>query len=152
MIINGTHFTMDWEQGTFFRQLLDVDILKVKAVVYENEHHGKWQLILGDKVIHQDIIEGDSVADTKNKIEDAIQDKVKEVMTQIGAVVPDIIKIIQSELEKLNNKVDEQQVAITDNSNLVDECKEELADHEYRISVLEGVPVPINARRNPSGR
>lgn len=152
MIINGTHFTIEWEQGTFFRQLLDLDIIKVKAVVYENEHHGKWQLILGDKVIHQDIIEGDSVADTKNKIEDAIRDKVEEVMTQIGAVVPDIIKLIQGQLEKLNNKVDEQQVAITDNSNLVNECKEELADHEYRISVLEGVPVPINARRRPSGR
>lgn len=152
MIINGTHFTMDWEQGTFFRQLLDVDILKVKAVVYENEHHGKWQLILGDKVIHQDIIEGDSVADTKNKIEDAIQTKIEEVMVKIGAMVPDIISLLQNQLGDLSKKVDEHQVSIENNSKLINDCKEELADHEYRISVLEGVPVPINARRNPSGR
>ena len=45
-----------------------------------------------------------------------------------------------------------QQVSIENNSELINDCKEELADHEYRISVLEGVPIPINARRNPSGR
>lgn len=152
MFINGHNFTLEWEQGSFQRHLLDASILTVKAVVFENEHAGKWQLILGDRVLYQNIIEGKTLSDTKDKIEEDIELKVTEIMTLIGAVVPDLITKLQEQVAALEEKVSLIESAETDQNTLIAECKEELADHEYRISVMEGVPAPINARRYPSGR
>lgn len=152
MFINGTNFTLEWERGSFSRHLLDGNILFIKAVVFENDLAGKWQLIMGDKVLYQNIIEGKTLSDTKDKIEEDIELKITEIMTQIGAIVPDIVLQLQEKLKVMEDKMSVLESTSEDQTELISECKEELADHEYRISVLEGVPTPINARRNPSGR
>ena len=136
MEINKINFNFDWSEHSYGRHILDVNILYVKGFVDEHKNTGKWSINLGCKSIFSGIVEGKSVVDIEDKIEEAVTAKIEEIVALLDRE-PDVVTKIINALTSLEENVTTNTNKLTELKDSVDGAITTVLDHDLRIATLE---------------